>query len=187
MFGSIEVRHPVIFTRFDVFSHAPRYCVPRMDVNQGGGGENEHGGNISLTLYVQTPVSGVRAETVDRLTALNAEDTIEAFDVETTRGELIVSQGRDGAKGDLPDEFDALTEWRGPGVRPTFEIESGWTRTGRVVETLSLPKMVLAVYVADGLACVFPCTDGEETWSVADFLDSYESSREPPEGLTVDL
>jgi hypothetical protein len=157
-----------------------------MTVNDGSEGEIKHGEEISLTLYVQTPVSGIRTETIDRLTALNAEDAIEAFDVETTRGEIIVSQGRDGSTGDLPGDLDTLTEWRGPDVRPTFQVESGWTRTGRTVRTLSLPEMVLAVYVADGLSWVFPCTDGEDTWSVARFLDSYESSREPPDGLTVD-
>jgi hypothetical protein len=154
------------------------------DVN---GGETDRRNDISLDLYVQTPVVGPRTETVDRLTALNGEGAIASFDVKTVREEIIVSQGRDGGKGDLPGDLDALTEWRGPDIRPTFEVESGWTRTGRTVRTLSVPEMVLAVYVAGELSCVFPCTDGADTWSVGDFLDSYESSGESPEGCGVDL
>jgi hypothetical protein len=158
-----------------------------MTADERNEGENKHGEEISLTLYVRTPVSGTRTETIDRLTALNAEDAIEAFDVETVREEIIVSQGRDERASDLPGEFDTLTEWRGTDVRPTFEVESGWTRTGRTVRTLSLPEMVLAVYTAGRLSCVLPCTDGKQTWTVGEFLDQYESSREPPNGLDVDL
>lgn len=144
-------------------------------------------GEITLTLYVQTPVAGIRTETIDRLNALSVDGAIEEFDVRTIREEIIVSQGRDEETSDLPGEFDVLTGWRGTEVRPTFEVESGWTRTGRTVRTLSLPEMVLAVYAADGLVCVLPCTDGEDTWTVGEFLDRYESAREPPEGLDVDL
>lgn len=158
-----------------------------MGQNDVNGGEIERERTVSLVLYAQTPVVGIRAETVDRLTALNSEEAIGSFDVETVRGEIIVSQGKNGETGDLPGDLDALTEWRGPDIRPTFEVESGWTRTGRTVRTLSVPEMVLAVYVAGELSCVFPCTDGEDTWSVADFLDSYESSRESPEEFVVDL
>jgi len=150
-----------------------------------GGTEREE--RISLTLYVQTPVAGVRTETIDRLNALSVERAIKGFDVRTIREEIIVSQGRDEEASDLPGDFDALTKWRGPDVRPTFEIESGWTRTGRTVRTLSLPEMVLAVYGAGELACVLPCTDGADTWTVGEFLDQYESAREPPDGLDVDL
>jgi hypothetical protein len=156
-------------------------------VNQESEDTIEHGEAITLTLYVRKPVAGIRTETIDRLSALDAEGAIEGFDVQTVREEIIVSQGRDEAESDLPGNFDALTEWRRGGVQPTFEVESGWTRTGRTVRTLSIPEMVLAVYTADGLSCVLPCTDGELTWTVQEFLDQYESSGEPPEGLDVDL
>lgn len=149
--------------------------------------ETEPEESISLTLYVRRPVAGPRTETIDRLTTLDVDGAIEGFDVQTVREEVIVSQGRDEEDSGLPGEFDALVEWRGPSVRPTFDVESGWTRTGRTVRTLSLPEMVLAVYAAGSLCCVLPCTDGEVTWTVEEFLDRYESARTAPEGLDVDL
>jgi hypothetical protein len=187
-FRGREYRYPVFppylpdTTPFDVGGETTHHTS--VNENHGGTGREEV---ITLTLYVQTPVSGVRTETIDRLTALSVERAIEEFDVQTVREEFIVSQGRDEETSDLPGEFDALTEWRERDVQPTFEVESGWTRTGRTVRTLSLPEMVLAVYTADDLACVFPCTDGAETWTVEEFLDQYESSRELPNGLDVDL
>lgn len=143
--------------------------------------------NVSFALYVQSPVAGTKTETIDRLNALDVAGAIASFDVRTVREEFIVSQRQNRTTADIPGELVEAVEWCGTELSPAFGTEKVRTRLGRTVQRLSPPETVLVVYVDRELVCVFPCTDGTRTWTVEDFLDSYETSREPPARIDIDL
>ena len=157
-----------------------------MGANDGGEASDSREA-VALVLYVQRPVAGPRTEAIDRLSELDADWAIESFDVTTVPGEILVSQGAGGRTADIPGDLDILAAWRAPGLRSTFGIEETQTRMGRTVRTFSPPEMILGVYAGAEPFCVFPCTDGEHTWTVTDFLDSYEATGEPPAGVDIAL
>jgi hypothetical protein len=145
-------------------------------------------GGVRLALYVQPPVAGGRVATVDRLTALAAEGAIQEYDITVVRGPVIVSEaGRGEASDELAAETATLAAWEQGELRSAFDASRSATRTGRQVRRLSLPEECLAVYAAGELVAVFPCTDGTTTWTAADFLDSYETSRQCPPELRSSL
>ncbi|MFB6297485.1 MAG: HTH domain-containing protein [Salinirussus sp.] len=142
------------------------------------------GERLHLALYVRRPVAGSRTVVIDRLGALDADGAIGGFEIRTVPGEVVVPErGAD----DLSAALATLAEWRGPGIRPTFEVEEDSSRMGRSIRSISLPETIVAPFADRTPACVFPCTDGTRTWTVTDFLDSYETARQTPPGVDVAL
>ncbi len=142
---------------------------------------------ITLRLYVTTPVVGTRVATIDRLTTLSADGSIEDYEITVVRGDVILSDGgRDaGDDDDLTAALAAIAAWTHGEIRSALDGQRTSTRTGRAVRTLALPERTLAVDEGDRLVGVFPCTDGDRTWTVTDFLDSYKSNGAFPPGLDV--
>lgn len=134
---------------------------------------------VTIRLFVRPPVSDNRAVTIHRLSALKINDRIEGFDVQTVRGEVMLSEAGNDTSDDAA-YWKRLVEWEDGGVRSVIDETRHTSRTGRTVRTVTPPELVLAVHVDDELECVFPCTDGEQTWTVTDFLDDLEAGKGLP-------
>lgn len=156
-------------------------------VGHGSPANEAPGGEPTVALYVQRPVAGERTEAIDRLDALNADGAIASLEIRTVGEEVVVPRSGERDPDAGVADLATLAEWRGPDVRPTFHVRDARTRTGRTVRKCAPPSIALGVHAGGNLVCVFPCTDGDRDWSVADFLDSYEDGRDLPEGVGVDL
>jgi DNA-binding Lrp family transcriptional regulator len=135
---------------------------------------------VTMTLRTRTPVCGSRTTVIDRLGRLRATGAIEGFEVRTWPDEVVLSDGTE------PDPavatFERLEAWatdRGLSLRPPFDVRTVSSLLGRERELLTLPMMCLSVAVDDALVGVYPCDDGERTWTIADCLDAYETADDP--------
>lgn len=142
---------------------------------------------VTLALYVRSPVAGTRTVTIDRLHDLESQGAIETFDVEVIPEQIIVSQGGGNTTGGLTADFGSLLEWEHDEFEAAFDLHETSSRMGRPISKLRVPEMSLGIYQGGELTCVFPCTDGERTWTVSDFLDRFESGTELPPGVDTVL
>lgn len=88
-----------------------------------------------------------------------------------------------GPHREVVEEFRRFSRWaenHGVTVEPPFETR---TRASIVedggIEVLATPVLSLALYRNDRLAAVFPHTDGERTYTIADALDRLEAGELP--------
>lgn len=110
-----------------------------------------------------------RTDLVDRVVVRSWPDTVRFDD--------------DGPHREVLEEFRRFESWaerRGVSIRPPFETR---TRTSVVeddgVEVLVTPVLCLAVYRDERLVSVYPHSEGEETYTVADALDRLEADELP--------
>jgi hypothetical protein len=100
--------------------------------------------------------------------------------VRTWPDEVVLSAETDG--GEAVETFEQFERWaddRGLSVRPAFDVKTVSSIVGRTRELLTLPMMSLAVSIDGDLVGVFPCSDGERTWTIVDCLDAYEADDDP--------
>lgn len=135
---------------------------------------------VSMVLRARTPVCGSRTTVIDRLGRLRATGTIDEFEVRTWPDEVVLSAETDpGEAVETFEQFEAWADDRGLSVRPAFDVKTVSSIVGRTRELLTLPMMSLAVSVDGDLVGVFPCHDGERTWTIGDCLDAYEVADDP--------
>jgi hypothetical protein len=142
------------------------------------GGQERTG--VSMTLRARTPVCGPRTDVVNRLSSLRADERIAGFEVKTWPDELVLSE----TSGENPivetfERFEAWADDRGLSVRPAFDVRTVSSLIGGRREILTLPMMSLSVSAGDDLVGVYPCTDGDRTWTVTDCLDAYARGVDP--------
>lgn len=143
--------------------------------------------NVSMTLRTRTPVCGPRTDVVNRLSSLRASGRIAAFEVQTWPDELVLSEA--AMTDPIIETFERFEAWadeRGLSVRPAFDVHTVSSLIGGDREILTLPMMSLEVTVEDELVGVFPCTDGDRTWTVEDCLDAYTAGVDPLADVDVD-
>jgi hypothetical protein len=142
--------------------------------------EAEEGTNAHAVLWTRRPVCGPRTEVIDRLSALQSAGELAGFDVETCPEEVAVSgQTRHSRVVEAYEQFRAWAVEAGVSVSPPFDRRTVTSLVGRTEEVLTVPVMCLAVY-DDDLCGVYPCSDGDRTWTVTDYLDAYEAAESPP-------
>jgi DNA-binding Lrp family transcriptional regulator len=137
-------------------------------------------GAVSMVLRARTPVCGSRTTVINRLGRLRATGVIDEFEVRTWPDEVVLSAETDG--GEAVETFEQFERWaddRGLSVRPAFDVKTVSSIVGRTRELLTLPMMSLAVSIDGDLVGVFPCSDGERTWTIVDCLDAYEADDDP--------
>jgi len=135
---------------------------------------------VTVHLLVRAPVDDDSTAAIDRLSALKINDRLAGFEVDTVRGDVLLAETEDAALPPPLACWQSLVDWESDGLESALEAERQTTRTGRCVRTVTPPDRAAAVSVRGELACVFPCTNGERTWTVTDFLDDYESDGELP-------
>lgn len=144
------------------------------------GFEAPAGEGVRLALRLRPPVAGVSTALVDRLSRLRAEGVIEGFDVECWPDEVSLSGG---AHPEVVAAFRRYERWagrNGVSLRPAFDVRSVSPLVGARRELLVLPAACLAAYGDGELVGVFPCTDGDHTWTVEDCLDACARTGGPP-------
>ncbi len=138
------------------------------------------GEGVRLLLWLRPPVAGVSTTLVDRLARLQAEGTIEGFDVECWPDEVsLSSDGHPEVVGAFR-RYERWAERNEVSLRPAFDVRSVSPLIGAHRELLRLPAACLAAYENGDLARVFPCTDGDHTWTVEDCLDALADTGAPP-------
>ncbi|WP_380678424.1 HTH domain-containing protein [Salinigranum sp. GCM10025319] len=139
---------------------------------------------VTMVLRVRAPVCGSRTTVIDRLGRLRATGAIEEFDIRTWPDEVALSEATDGDP--VVETFERFERWAAAhdlSVRPAFDVRTVSSLIGREREVLTLPMMCLAVREGDDLVGVFPCRDGERTWTIDDCLNAYEGDDEALAGL----
>jgi hypothetical protein len=146
-------------------------------------GTTDEGGRdegLRLVLRVRPPVAGPATTVINRLGRLRAEGVVEAFDIEYWPDE--VSLAGDGHP-EVVETFERYETWaaeHGVSLRPAFDVRSVSPLVGERRELLRLPMACLAVHEDGDLVGVFPCTDGDETWTVTDCLEAVATAGELP-------
>jgi hypothetical protein len=150
------------------------------------GTDRTGGTTVRMTLWTRQPVCGTRTSVLDRLGRLRTEGDIDGFDVETWPDEIRLDG--EPSHDEVVATFDRFEAWasdHGVSVEPPFETRQVSPMLGSSYRVLRLPVMALAVS-DDGLAGVYPYTDGERTTTIADFLDAYEAEGGlPPTGTAA--
>lgn len=132
---------------------------------------------VSMVLRARTPVCGSRTTVINRLGRLRATGVIDEFEVRTWPDEVVLSAETEAGEAvETFEQFEAWADDRGLSVRPAFDVKTVSSIVGRTRELLTLPMMSLAVSVDGDLVGVFPCSDGERTWTIGDCLDAYEQT-----------
>ncbi|MFB6223851.1 MAG: HTH domain-containing protein [Haloarcula sp.] len=130
-------------------------------------------GEFAVHLWGRRPICGPRTTVIDRITELNTAGVVDEFEVQTWPEEIPLSE--ESRHRDLLDTVDCYEQWaieRGLSLRPPFETRTSSFLIGRSKEVLRLPMIVVAAYVDDELVGVYPCSDGDNSWSVTDLIDS---------------
>jgi hypothetical protein len=133
---------------------------------------------VTVTLWARRPVCGMRTVVIDRLHDLAGSDLIADFAVETWPDS--VRSDTDSPLLSVVDDFETWADEQSVNVHPPFERKTVSPLVGDSREEVVLPMMTLAVRDDDGLVGVYPCSDGNRTWSVLDYLDACERIGEPP-------
>ena len=145
---------------------------------------------LELTLWTRRPVCGPRTTIIDRLSALRTAGAIEDFTINTWPEEI----GLDGMgqESEILETIDRFEQWaadHGLSLRPPFETRTSSLLVGGSEEVLLTPMLLAAVYEDGDLIGVYPCTDGEYTWTVTEFLDGLAADAESvttlPESVTT--
>jgi len=138
------------------------------------------GEGVRLVLRLRPPVAGQSTALVDRLGRLRAEGTIEGFDVACWPDEVSLSGDGHPEVVAAFRRYDRWAERTGVSLRPAFDVRSVSPLVGARRELLRLPAACLAAYRDGDLAGVFPCTDGDRTWTVRECLDACAEAGDPP-------
>lgn len=136
---------------------------------------------VHIDLWTRRPVCGARTEVIDRLTGLDAADAIAGFTVETLPDEVALGEHTEhtGVRAAYRD-FSAWADANDVSISPPFESRRVTSLVGRSTEVLRVPVLCLAVSEDGTLTGVYPCSDGERTWSVSDYLTAFERAGGPP-------
>lgn len=136
----------------------------------------QSGEGVTVQVWTRQPVCGTRATVLDRLAHLRAIDVIDDFEVETWPEKVVLDEGDQR----IPRLLDHLEGWandQGVSLRPPFERQTVSPLIGESREVLRLPMLTLVVY-DDGVAGVYPCSDGDRTVTVEAYLDRCETDGE---------
>ncbi|WP_328765762.1 HTH domain-containing protein [Haloarcula nitratireducens] len=144
---------------------------------------------LTVDLWTRRPVCGPRTTVIDRLGSLRTAEVIDDFSVTTWPEEIVVS-GRTNHSEllDIVEEFEEWASENGLTLRPPFETRTASLLVGESEEVLTTPMMLAAAYDGDDLVGVYPCTDGERTRTIGEFLDALgddEASLDEPDGDLV--
>jgi len=133
-----------------------------------------------VVLWTRRPVCGPRTEIIDRLSSIRATGGIDDFTVRTWPDEVAISEHtRHSRVVETYEQFRSWAEEAGVTISPPFDRRTATTLVGRSEEVLALPVLCLAVYDG-GLCGVYPCTDGDETLTVTDYVDACASGDATP-------
>ena len=112
---------------------------------------------------------------VDRLAALRSAGAVTSFDVETWPDEVALSeQTRHSRVVETYGRFRTWADDAGVDISPPFDRRTVTSLVDGRAEVLTLPMICLAVYDPE-LCGVYPCEDGDRTWTVTDYLDACEA------------
>ena len=132
-------------------------------------------GALEVELWVRRPVCGPRTTVIDRLSSLRSDGTLSDFSVTTWPDEVVLT-GRN-RQSDLLSTIETFETWagkRGLTLRPPFQTRRASLLVGGSTEVLKTPMLLAAVYHGEEVVGVYPCNDGDVTWTVSDLLDALE-------------
>lgn len=143
---------------------------------------SEGGRHVDLWIRRDLPnrVRDVPEETHEQLQRLQETGRIDSLSLRVWRDSDIFSDEAGTAHAetcrDTIAEFAAWASDHGCTLSPGFQTrETNPMVTETVTETLLPPILCLAVYSDDALEAVFPYSDGERVYTVADGLERLES------------
>jgi len=114
------------------------------------------------------------------LSRLRSAGVLAEFAVELWPDEVAVEGPGETAILETVDRFEAWATDNGFTLRPPFETRTASSLVGESEEVLVTPMLLAAVYEGDDLAGVYPCTDGDDTWTVEQFLDALDPGARGP-------
>lgn len=113
---------------------------------------------------------------LNRVRKLESEDVIDEASVagEWQRIRTLDEDTRNGAIATYR-EFEDWADRNEHSLAPAFERRTrSYLGLDRFDDVVVFPVVSLAIYEGERLQAVFPCSDGDETYSVLDCLDAFE-------------
>ncbi len=146
---------------------------------------------LTIDLWTRRPVCGPRTTVINRLSSLRSAAALDDFTVTTWPDEIVVSERNQHSELLATIErFEAWAADNGVSLRPPFETRTAASLVGASKEVLRTPMLLASVHDGDDIVGVYPCTDGERTWTISEFLDTLEGDEpeltaadEPPSML----
>lgn len=130
---------------------------------------------LTVDLWTRRPVCGPRTTVIDRLSSLRTAGTLEDFSVTTWPDEIIVSERNQHSELLATiEEFEVWAADNGVSLRPPFQTRTASLLVGGSREVLRTPMMLASLSEGDDVVGVYPCTDGDRTWTIPEFLDALE-------------
>ncbi|MBX0321977.1 hypothetical protein EGH21_02915 [Halomicroarcula sp. F13] len=131
---------------------------------------------LTVDLWTRRPVCGPRTTVIDRLSSLRTAGTLSDFTVTTWPDEIVVSDRNQHSELLATIEtFEAWAAENGVSVRPPFETRTASLLVGESKEVLTTPMMLASLTDGEDILGVYPCTDGDRTWTIPEFLDVLEA------------
>ena len=142
--------------------------------------QNDEVAGPRIELWTRRPVSGPRTEVIDHLASLQSSGQIADFCIETWPDEVIISEETPHPEAvETYERFRTWAEQTGVSISPPFTRRTFSTLAGQRDEVVTLPMLCLAVYEEELLG-VYPCTVGDETVTVMDFVEACGATEETP-------
>lgn len=140
-------------------------------------------GERRAELYLRGDTYGTfdaQQNVLNRMRTLEAEGILDdaAVDGGWQRIRTVDEDGRAGAIATYR-EFDTWARRNGYSLGPAFEArQRAYMGLDRVDDVVIFPVATMAMYEADQLRAVFPCSDGDEVYRVSDCLDALEGGED---------
>lgn len=132
-----------------------------------------------VELYLRGDTYGTyeaQQDVLDRVRSLEERGALDGADVSNWARRVRTRAGdsREEALATV-ERFEAWAEANDYGLEPGFERRERASLLGECAEeVVTFPVVCLAVHRGDALQAVFPCSDGERTYTVGDCLDAFE-------------
>ncbi len=119
-------------------------------------------------------IAELHRRTVERLDRLAEDGSVESIEFEVWGDLIPTGEDRTGSRR----AYDEVVDWAeesGYSLAPGFERrETGTIVSEDTRSVVSVPLLCLVIYDGDGIEAVFPCSDGQRTYTVEDGLVGLE-------------
>lgn len=145
-------------------------------------GGNATGAETTVACHVRAPMLIEPIDShVETLRACEQEGAIDSLVLRSWPDKVALTESSPFQEAvEAFERFERWAEGRGVSVRPPFEVRSVESRISDTErEVLSTPLIAVAVYRDEHLTGVYPHTDGDETYTVADAIAKLRTGEAP--------
>lgn len=147
---------------------------------------------LAIDLYVRAegPIAERRDTVIERLEQFDRRNQISEFSIHPWPRAMSLTLVKKMDDNEIAGVFQSSEEWadqHGLHIQPPFDVRTSRSAiTGETDELLVLPVICLAAYSDGDLIAVFPCSDEESVYTVADALDAIAAGKSPTSASSIE-